>query len=50
MATPMWLTNIESRDYDSDDEQYLGAQLDLKRRASSGEILRERYRGKGKFW
>ena len=49
-ATPLWLTNRDSHGYDSDDEQYLDAQLDLQIRASDGEVLREHHRGKIKYW
>lgn len=50
-ATPLWLTNRDSHGYDSDDEQYLDAQLDLQiRRASGGEVLREHHKGKIKYW
>ena len=45
---PLWLAVSRDRkgSYDSDDEHYLDAELDLQRRMSSGEGQRERLAGK----
>jgi hypothetical protein len=49
---PLWLAASRDRKggYDSDDEHYRDAELDLQRRMSSGEGQRERMAGKYSFW
>ena len=47
---PATLWPMTSDGYDSDDEQYRDVQLDLQRRTSIGEILRERLGRKQTVW
>lgn len=47
----LWLTSRDTaRGYDSDDDQYLDAQLDLQRRVSDGEVLKERHGEEKAIW
>ena len=48
LPAPLWPRDVSG--YDSDDEQYRGAQLDLQRRASSGDPLRQELGKKYKLW
>ena len=50
LPAPLWLSARDDHGYDSDDEQYLDAELDLQRRASTGEVLRELSSGRRSFW
>jgi hypothetical protein len=49
LPAPRWLSGRNDHGYDTDDEQYLEAELDLQRRASTGDGLRERHTGRS-FW